>query len=114
MQPISPQRFEALVEDALEAVPDELWERVENVAVVVEDENADDPDVLGLYEGLPITDRWDYAGALPDKISIYRIPLCLMCEDEDDLVEEIRVTVVHEIAHHVGIDDDALHRMGWD
>jgi predicted Zn-dependent protease with MMP-like domain len=114
VQPISPQRFEALVEDALEAVPDELWERVENVAVVVEDENPDDPDVLGLYEGLPITDRWDYAGALPDKISIYRIPLCLMCEDEDDLVEEIRVTVVHEIAHHVGIDDDALHKMGWD
>jgi len=114
VQPISPQRFEALVEDALESIPGELWERVDNVAVVVEDEHPDEPDLLGLYEGLPLTERWDYAGALPDRISIYRIPLCLMCEDEDDLVEEIRVTVVHEIAHHVGIDDEALHRMGWD
>ncbi len=113
VQPISPERFEQLVGEALDGIPDELAERFDNVAVVVEDEHPDDPDLLGLYEGVPLTERWDYAGALPDRISIYRIPLCLMCTDEDDLVEEIRITVIHELAHHVGIDDDALHDLGW-
>jgi len=114
VQPISPERFEQLVGEALDGIPDELSARFENVAVVVEDEHPDDPHLLGLYQGVPLTERWDYAGALPDRIAIYRIPLCLMCADEDELVEEIRITVIHELAHHVGIDDDALHDLGWD
>lgn len=113
MQPIPEERFEELVGEALDGIPDELWDRFENVAVVVEDENTEEPDLLGLYEGFPLTDRMDYAGVLPDKVSIYRLPLCDMCEDEAELVEEIRITVVHELAHHMGIDDDHLHELGW-
>jgi predicted Zn-dependent protease with MMP-like domain len=113
MDPIPLTRFEQLVDAALDEVPDELWARFDNVAVVVEDAHPEEPDLLGLYEGIPLTERWDYAGALPDRISIYRLALCDMCADEDELVEEIAITVVHELAHHVGIDDDQLHAWGW-
>ncbi len=113
MQPIDPERFRQLVGQALDELPDELWTRFENVAVVVEDEHPDDPELLGLYEGVPLTERWALAGALPDKVSVYRIPLCLLAADDSDLVEEVKVTVVHELAHHVGIDDADLHRLGW-
>ncbi|MCU1671990.1 MAG: metallopeptidase family protein [Frankiales bacterium] len=114
MQPVSPQEFEELVSDALDTLPPELAARFDNVVVVVEDENEAEPDILGLYEGVSLTEREQYNGALPDRISLYRIPLCLMAEDLDHLVEEIAVTVVHEFAHHVGIDDDRLHELGWD
>jgi predicted Zn-dependent protease with MMP-like domain len=113
MDPIPEERFADLVGEALDGIPDELWARFDNVAVVVEDANADEPDILGLYEGFPLTDRLDYAGVLPDKISIYRLPLCDMCVDEAELIEEIQITVVHELAHHMGIDDDHLHELGW-
>jgi predicted Zn-dependent protease with MMP-like domain len=113
MEPIPTARFEQLVDEALDEVPDELWARFDNVAVVVEDAHPEEPDLLGLYEGIPLTERWDYAGALPDRISIYRLALCAMCADEDELIEEIAITVVHELAHHVGIDDDQLHEWGW-
>ena len=113
MQPVAEERFEQLVGEALDQVPDALWDRLDNVAVVVEDRNAEDATLLGLYEGVPQTDRWDYAGVLPDKISIYRLALCEMVADERELVEEVKVTVVHEIAHHLGIDEDALHELGW-
>lgn len=114
MHPIPLEHFEELVGDALDQLPDELWERFDNVAVVVEDRHPDEPDLLGLYEGVPLTDRWDYAGALPDKISIYRLPLCEMCADADELVYEIQVTVIHELAHHMGIEEEFLHELGWD
>jgi predicted Zn-dependent protease with MMP-like domain len=113
VDPIAEDRFEALVEAALEEVPDELFEQFENVAIVVEDAHPDEPDLLGLYEGVPLTDRMEYSGVLPDKISIYRLPLCEMCDHEDELIEEIAITVVHELAHHAGIDDDQLHEWGW-
>lgn len=113
MELIPEDRFEDLVGRALDSVPDELWERFDNVAVVVDDCHPTEPDLLGIYEGIPLTDRGDYAGVLPDRIAIYRVPLCEMCRDEDELVEEVRVTVVHELAHHMGIDDDALHELGW-
>ena len=81
---------------------------------MVEDRHPEDPELLGLYEGIPLTERGDsYFGVLPDRISIYRLALCEMCDDEEDLVEEIRITVVHEIAHHMGIDDEELHELGW-
>jgi predicted Zn-dependent protease with MMP-like domain len=113
MDPIPEARFEALVGRALDELPDEFWNQFENVAVVVEDEHPDEPDLLGLYEGVPMTDREFYSGVLPDRIAIYRLPLCAMCVDESELVEEVKVTVVHELAHHVGIDDDQLHDLGW-
>ncbi|MCY7365649.1 MAG: metallopeptidase family protein [Frankiaceae bacterium] len=113
MQPVTPAEFEGLVADALDSLPPELAAQFSNVVVVVEDENDEEPDLLGLYEGVALTEREHYSGALPDRISLYRIPLCLMAEDLDHLVEEIAVTVVHEFGHHVGIDDDRLHELGW-
>ena len=113
MQPVPPAEFEGYVADALDELPAALRDRFSNVVVVVEDENADDPDLLGLYEGVALTEREHYSGVLPDRISVYRIPLCLMAQDHDHLVEEVQVTVVHEFAHHVGIDDDRLHALGW-
>ena len=100
---------------ALDSLPPELREAMSNVEIVLEDENLEDPDIFGLYLGIPLTERGgDYAGALPDKIAVYRLPL----EDEfgDDperLVDEIRITVLHEIAHHFGIDEDRLAELGW-
>ena len=114
MEALDEERFTALVEQALDELPDSLWDRLDNVAVIVEDVNPEEPDLLGLYEGVPQTERWDYAGVLPDKISVYRLPLCDMVADEAELVEEVKVTVVHEIAHHLGIEEDALHELGWD
>lgn len=113
MQPVSPEEFEELVADALDQLPPEIASQFVNVVVVCEHENPDDPELLGLYEGTPLTEREHYNGALPDRISLYRIPLCLMAEDLDHLVKEIGVTVVHEFGHHVGLDEDRLHHLGW-
>lgn len=113
MRPIDEERFSQLVDDALDLIPTELADRFDNVAVVIEDRHEHDPGLLGLYEGVPLTERWDYGGELPDKISIYRLALCELCHDEDELVEEIAVTVVHELAHHVGMDEHDLHELGW-
>ena len=117
MQPISPDEFEGFVSQALDDVPEQAARQFRNVAVVVEDQHPDDPDLLGLYEGVSLVDRamdGGYTGALPDRISLYRIPLCLMVEDLDELRNEIRITVMHEFAHHIGIDDARLHELGWD
>ena len=113
MQPVSPQEFEELVADALDELPPEIAAVFVNVVVVVQDENAEDPELLGLYEGIPLTERENYSGVLPDRISLYRIPLCLMAEDMDHLVEEIAITVVHEFGHHMGLDEGRLHHFGW-
>ena len=99
--------------DALDALPSELGLMMENVAVVVEDHHRSE-DLLGLYEGVPLTERDDYGGlVMPDVITLYRRPLCAIVNDVDELVEEIAVTVVHEVAHHFGIDDERLHAWGW-
>jgi predicted Zn-dependent protease with MMP-like domain len=106
--------FEDQVERALDSLPPELREAMSNVEIVVEEENPEDPDIFGLYLGIPLPERHDYAGVLPDKIAIYRRPLIEeFGHDADLLVEEIRITVVHEIAHHFGIDDDRLAELGW-
>jgi predicted Zn-dependent protease with MMP-like domain len=104
-------RFERLVADALDDLPEELLPVLENVVVRVEDRNADDPDLLGLYDGVPHTERSGHEG--PDVVSIYRLALCDACDDEDDLAEEIYVTVIHELAHAAGIDDARLDELGW-
>jgi predicted Zn-dependent protease with MMP-like domain len=107
-------RFEELVADALDAVPAELMALLDNVVVLIEDRDPEEPDLLGLYEGFALTERgWDYGGALPDRIMIYRSAICEVCADEDEVVEEVTITVVHEIAHHFGIDEDRLHALGW-
>ena len=109
------EEFERLVEAALEAIPDEIASLVRNVAVIVEDDAPpDDPDLLGLYDGIALTERYgDPLMELPDRIFIYRRPLLAYCDDAAHLVEEVRVTVVHEIAHHFGIDDDRLDELGY-
>ena len=109
------EEFEELVAEALDRIPPELTRLMDNVAVFVEDEPpADDPELLGLYEGTPLTDRGEwYAGVLPDRITIYRGPTLRMCETREEVVAETEVTVVHEIAHHFGIDDARLHALGY-
>ncbi|MER5447682.1 metallopeptidase family protein [Streptomyces sp. NPDC059690] len=109
------ESFEELVSQALDRIPSELTRVMDNVAVFVEDEPpADDPELLGLYEGTPLTDRGEwYAGVLPDRISIYMGPTLRHCETREDVVHEVAVTVIHEIAHHFGIDDARLHELGW-
>ena len=105
--------FERLVGEALDSLPEALGEMMENVVVVVEDAHPDE-DLLGLYEGVPLTEREDYGGlAMPDRVTVYRLPICAICNNEDELIEEITVTVVHEVAHHFGIGDDTLHQLGW-
>jgi len=112
---MSRERFEELVGDALDGVPEELAALMDNVVVLVEDEPpAHDPELLGFYDGTPLTERdTRYAGVLPDRIMIFRNPTLRMCRDEDEVVEEVRITVVHEIAHHFGIDDERLHELGY-
>jgi predicted Zn-dependent protease with MMP-like domain len=104
-------RFERLVADALDGLPDELAAVLDNVAVVVEDRHPEEPDLLGLYDGVPHTER--IGDETPDVVSIYRFALCEMCADDDELADEVYVTVVHELAHAAGIDDDRLHELGW-
>ena len=114
MNPLPLARFEELVADALDEVPAELLRLMDNVVVLVEDRNPEEPDLLGLYEGYALTERgWDHSGVLPDRIMIYREAICDICDDEDQVAEEVAITVVHEIAHHFGIDDDRLHALGW-
>jgi predicted Zn-dependent protease with MMP-like domain len=112
---MEPDAFDALVDRALDDIPDELASLVHNVVVLVEDEPPEDePDLLGLYDGIALTERWGTpAMELPDRIFIFRGPLLDMCDSEEQLVEEVRITVVHEIAHHFGIDDDRLHDLGY-
>ena len=116
MLDIPPERFEDLVADALDEIPDDLARLMDNLVFVVEDdvEPGTEP-LLGLYEGIPLTERgqW-YAGALPDRITVYRLPILAICDTEEDVVDEVHITVVHEIAHHFGIDDDRLHELGYD
>ncbi|WP_073480252.1 metallopeptidase family protein [Streptoalloteichus hindustanus] len=107
-------RFEELVADALDLIPEELAAAMRNVVVLVEDRHPSDPDLLGLYEGIALTERdSQYGGVLPDRIFVFREPLLAMCEDEDEVVDEIAITVIHEVGHHFGIDDERLHELGW-
>ncbi|MEP7225481.1 MAG: metallopeptidase family protein [Actinomycetota bacterium] len=99
---------------ALDELPPHIAEALKNVAVVVEDENAEEPDLLGLYHGVPLPERGDMAGTLPDRISIYRIPLEESFPDPDELRSEIRITVLHELGHYFGLDEDRLAELGYD
>jgi len=113
---MSREDFEEAVAQALDLIPEDLARMMSNVVVLVEDEAPpDDPELLGLYEGTPLTERdgWWAAGSLPDRITIFRKPTLAFCGTSQEVVEEVQVTVVHEIAHHFGIDDERLHELGW-
>jgi len=112
---VSEERFEQLVADALDALPESLGRQMRNVVVQVADDSPPGgPVLLGLYHGVPLTERGaSYAGVLPDMITIYRLPILSVCADEAAVADQVRVTVIHEVAHHFGIGDDELDELGW-
>ena len=107
--------FEELVGDELDQLPDDMMDGLDNVVFVVEDRPEDGSlDLLGLYDGVALTERGQYGfGEMPDRITLYREPLLAICEDVEELRDQVHVTLVHEIAHYYGIDDDELHQLGW-
>ena len=105
--------FDEHVERAIAALPPELRDAIQNVEISVEDEHPDDADLFGLYEGVPLPERGDWAGTLPDRIRIFRKPLVESFSDPSELEEEIRVTVLHELAHYFGLDEDELDNLGY-
>lgn len=114
MVEMSDERFDGLVSDALDEIPAALTRAIDNVVVLVEPRHEDEPDLLGLYQGIALTERDShYAGSLPDTITIYRDAILDICHTDDDVVHEVAVTVVHEIAHYFGIEEERLHQLGW-
>ncbi len=111
---MSDKDFENLVGDALDRIPTELTDQMSNVVILVEPRHETEFGVLGLYHGIALTERTsEYGGFLPDTITIYREPILAMCDTHEQVVHEVTVTVVHEVAHHFGISDDWLHANGW-
>ena len=114
MVDLTPEEFDDLVAEALDTLPAELARLMDNVAVFVENMKPGRPLLLGLYEGVPLTKRGHYySGHLPDRITIYRTPITRRCTSKEDVVEQVRITVVHEVAHHFGIGDRRLHELGY-
>jgi predicted Zn-dependent protease with MMP-like domain len=112
---MSAEEFEEHVAEALDTIPTELATLIDNCVILVEDYPPPDlPDTLGLYSGIPLTERGEFYTGLPDHIQIFRYPTLAICDTPEQVIEEIRITVVHEIAHHFGIDDDRLHELGYD
>ena len=110
---VEPDRFEEMVADALDGLPESLGRLMSNVAVTVEHAPGP-PGLLGLYEGIPLTDRtMNYAGVLPDRITIYRQAICAISRSEQEVADQVRRTVIHEVAHHFGIGDERLRELGW-
>jgi predicted Zn-dependent protease with MMP-like domain len=112
---VAMERFEELVGEALDGIPEELGALMENVAVFVE-EGSTRSRLLGLYQGVPLTARdsgYGIGGGMPDRITIFRKPILAICRTEDDVVAQVRRTVIHEVGHHFGIDDKRLHELGW-
>ena len=114
MVSVTQPEFQRLVEEAIDSIGEPFHSLMDNVVLFIEPEHPEEPDLLGLYEGIPLTEREAYGGLeLPDRITIYRNAICSMCHSRAEVVEEVQITVVHEIAHHFGIDDDRLHDLGW-
>ncbi|MFC4606138.1 metallopeptidase family protein [Rhodococcus kronopolitis] len=112
--PMTEAAFEELVSEALDLIPPKLARAIDNVVVLVEDRDPEDPGLLGLYQGIALTERDShYGGSLPDTITIYREALLELCETPEQVVEEVAITVIHEIAHYFGIEEERLHQLGW-
>ncbi len=116
---VSPARFATLVADALDSIPEDIASKMDNIAVVVDD-FAPPGRLLGLYEGVPLTDRAHYGATgggsgmvMPDRVTIFRRSICAVCSTDDDVVEQVRTTVIHEVGHHFGLSDARLHELGW-
>jgi predicted Zn-dependent protease with MMP-like domain len=110
---VAPERFEEMVGAALDGLPADLGRLMSNVAVTVQHQPGP-PGLLGLYQGIPLTSRASgYAGVLPDRITIYRQAICAACDSEDEVVTQVRRTVIHEVGHHFGITDARLRDLGW-
>ena len=112
MEPIDVEAFETLVGEALATIPDELRVEMENVAIVIDDESPPGP-LYGLYEGIPLTNRGYYAGASPDRITLFLATICASADTAEELARRVRVTLLHEVAHHFGIGDARLRELGW-
>lgn len=116
MEPIKREAFDQLIAEALDLLPAELASLIDNV-VLLGGDRGDPPDLLGLYDGVPLTERGDYGRStemvMPDRIYLYRLALCEICGDLEELRHELAVTLVHEVAHHFGIEDDRLEELGW-
>lgn len=115
---LTEEEFDDLVADGLDLIPTRLTDQIDNAVILVENEPTEeqgDGNLLGLYEGTPLTERdsWWAAGSLPDRITIFRGPIMRYCDYADEVAEEVAITVAHEIAHHFGIDDDRLDELGW-
>lgn len=106
--------FDDHVKAALDSLPPHLAAALDNVAIVIEDEHPDDPDLFGLYEGTPLPERGDMAGSLPDRITIFRLPLTDEFTNREELEREIRITVLHELGHYFGLDEDRLAELGYE
>lgn len=114
MYQVPREQFEELVDDALDAIPERFAREMTNVVVLVRDYNEDEPTLLGLYEGVPLTERTaTHTGYLPDTISIYQDGIERVCSSLDELTREVKTTVWHEVGHYFGFDDDELHELGW-
>ena len=112
---VSPARFATLVADALDSIPEDIASKMDNVAVVVDD-FAPPGRLLGLYEGVPLTNRSHYGEGgmvMPDRVTIFRRSICAMCNSDQEVVDQVRMTVIHEVGHHFGLSDERLHELGW-
>ena len=110
---VDPERFEEMVATALDGLPPEFKERMKNIAVLVE-HGPGPRGLLGLYQGIPLTERTtNYAGVMPDRITIYQQAICAICNTEQQVVEQVRRTVIHEVGHYFGISDERLRELGW-
>jgi predicted Zn-dependent protease with MMP-like domain len=112
VDPIDVDAFEALVADALEAIPDELRAEMENVAIIIDDESPPGR-LYGLYEGIPLTKRGTYAGVRPDRITLFLATICQSSRTADELARRVRVTLLHEVGHHFGLGEARLRELGW-
>lgn len=112
MEPIPVDAFEALVADALATIPDELRVEMDNVAIIVDDDSPPGP-LYGLYEGVPLTSRGRYTGASPDRITLFLATICRSAASNEEVARQVRVTLLHEVGHHFGIDEARLRQLGW-
>jgi predicted Zn-dependent protease with MMP-like domain len=112
MEPVDVDTFESLVADALATIPDQLRAEMENVAIIIDDESPPGP-LYGLYEGVPLTKRGNYAGANPDRITLFLATICRSPTTPEELASRVRVTLLHEVGHHFGIGEKRLHELGW-